>query len=420
MNDIENKLLAEKHKIQSLEAPENFDKYIDDTLNSIKKQHHQPVLMKIVMLAAAVLLLTLITYNHQAIADYGKKILGFDYLYGKIATLNKEEKGQAIEETIELEDGLFLTVNGVIADANQTILFYTYDAQDGIDNYDLSNYRLHYIEGTESFAKSSGGSSFMEKTETEEKGIAKFEPINSIEKKLKLKIWDSKKEEHKEVTFNYDPNKTMKASLNIQPNATIPLDKGSITIDSIKASPMMTLVKGTFKIGDYDEANEYIRDIMLYADDLYVGRLGKNLLKTEEGKDAAFEIEFDPLPENYDYLHVEVEEFIGFESLNETIEIDENNGAEFVFNDHKFNISAPRKIEDEIEFTIISDPTYQFSQLSLDDGTSAKLVDEYYPIAYESKERIYRFKTDTIPKNITVEGIYFPRTYHKKVDIPLE
>src|SRR5699024_7399757 len=181
-------------------------------------------------------------------------------------------------------------------------------------------------------------------------------------------------------------------------------------IDSIKASPMMTMLKGSLDIDDYDEVYDFTGNIMLYADDLYVGSSGGVLLKTEDGKDSTFEIQFDPLPENFERLHVEVEDFVGYEQLNESIEINQDSENKIEFRDTEFEISNLKQIDDEIELTITSDPYYQLSQLRLKDETSVKLVDEFYPMKYEPKKRIYRFKTDKIPEKIIVEGIYFPKT----------
>ncbi len=59
-------------------------------------------------------------------AYYSKKILGVDpVLNGTLKQLNEEGLGQPVDETITLTNETKFTVNGVMTDENQLILFYT-------------------------------------------------------------------------------------------------------------------------------------------------------------------------------------------------------------------------------------------------------------------------------------------------------
>lgn len=77
----------------------------------------------------------IVGYNYNAFAFYGKKLIGFDELItGTLKDLNEEGMGQIIEKKTTLVDGTELTINGIMTDANQMIIYYTLANPVGIED----------------------------------------------------------------------------------------------------------------------------------------------------------------------------------------------------------------------------------------------------------------------------------------------
>ena len=88
--------------------------------------------------------LIFVGYNYNGFAYYGKKIMGFDDLMsGTLAELNEEGMGQTIGKSVLLEDGTEFTVDGIMTDANQLILYYTLTNTKETDDISIrDNYRF--------------------------------------------------------------------------------------------------------------------------------------------------------------------------------------------------------------------------------------------------------------------------------------
>src|SRR5699024_8561265 len=79
-----------------------------------------------VLVAVSLCVIMMISYQYDALAYYGKKLFGFDEIIsGTLKDLNDEGMGQTIDKTITLVDGTSLMIDGIMADENQIVLYYT-------------------------------------------------------------------------------------------------------------------------------------------------------------------------------------------------------------------------------------------------------------------------------------------------------
>src|SRR5699024_2708819 len=115
MNHIDEKISYIKTNIQQTKIPDDLETMLESKLNEVEtKKSNFTRIVQYASVVLAVILLALTSYNYQSLDYYSKKILGFDEFYGAVGILNEAEKGQIIDKTIELEEGLTFTVNGIM------------------------------------------------------------------------------------------------------------------------------------------------------------------------------------------------------------------------------------------------------------------------------------------------------------------
>ncbi len=75
----------------------------------------------------------------DTLAYYGKKLIGYDMVMnGTLQELNQLGKGQEIGEAYTFQNGVTLSLDGIMLDGNQLLAFYTlYDPRGTIGEIDL-------------------------------------------------------------------------------------------------------------------------------------------------------------------------------------------------------------------------------------------------------------------------------------------
>ena len=82
--------------------------------------------------AAAALLLIVGTYQYPAFAYYGGKLFNKIELSSlNFSELAEQGYGQTVNKSKTLDDGTVITINGVIADDNALLMYYTIDRPAG-------------------------------------------------------------------------------------------------------------------------------------------------------------------------------------------------------------------------------------------------------------------------------------------------
>ncbi len=426
MSEIDKRINHIKHQLQQVYVPDDLVEQMEVKLEKTPTRKNRfKQIAQYISVFVAVILISLIAYNHQSLAYYGKKILGFDHIYGTVGILNDEEKGQVIEETIELEKGLFFTVNGIMTDPNQLVLFYTFSAPDGLDQFDTSKYNLGAISGFNTRATASSGISRINDLGTEQRGIYHYSAVHPMAKKLKLVIWNFETDDFKELTFPHDPNKAMQASLDVPINESIPLGIGTLTIETVTASPTMTLVKGSIKGIENSNVNVSgsLFGIKLLANGHTVGRSGARTTHEEGTGIVDFEIDFNALPEEVEELKIFVEKFSGYDEVNDTLSINEDDKTNPIdFHGEEIKVTDITVSNQKMHMTVISDENVLLDGLSIEingQTIEGELIEDLYGFQRELK-RIYQFDTDEIPSEINVKGMYYVKDYDKEIEIPVK
>ncbi|MGP4041244.1 DUF4179 domain-containing protein [Gracilibacillus sp. D59] len=300
MSSLKNKLQMERQQLKSIQAPDQLEERLRNELNS---QHtRRPVKNNFIWKSAVAIILfsILIGYNYQGLAYYGKKIIGFDeidVISETLQNLNEWGNGQRLNESITFKNGVTFTVNGVMVDDNQLIIYYTATSQkSNLDNPDLDITPIK-ISGflTNSIMESGAGE--LSEDEMTMKGTFSFEPPNGFAKKLTLHFQQSSKT----LTFIYDPNKAMGSSLKQNIDKSLPVTNGYLHFETITASPTVTVIKGTTTKETIDHIS--FDQIELVADGNKVQHLG-NGYSNKWSNDYEFEIRFDALPTDVTNLEI--------------------------------------------------------------------------------------------------------------------
>ena len=182
MSDIEKERLNEKNSLNKVTAPVELEERLRQALDNVPiKKKRKP---KWPLALVALLFLSLVGYNYNGLAYYGKKIMGFDDLMsGTLAELNEEGMGQTIGKSVLLEDGTEFTVDGIMTDANQLILYYTLANLDEIEDISFAT-----ITGFLTKSHRGGGTSIINEEQSEIKGQMSFDPVSPFAKKLTLEF----------------------------------------------------------------------------------------------------------------------------------------------------------------------------------------------------------------------------------------
>ncbi|MDQ0888583.1 hypothetical protein QFZ81_003671 [Paenibacillus sp. V4I9] len=298
MSNIEDRLLDEKVRLSELPVPEELEARLRKALNAAVPRRKTIRNVKSGWrIAVAVLAIMLFAGNqYHALAYYSMTLLGFDGVpNGTLRELNKQGKGQTLNEQIQLANGTLLTINGLMSDENQIIVFYTLNNPNGFQNYDsLIPIRIKGFRTDSRFTSDSSGPI---EGQTETKGFLTFEPVSPLAKKLTLSYWDELPEKdqrrEKHITFPYHPDEAMTTKIKQDVNVTV--DGQTITIGTITATPTMTSIEGTLQAGLVD-----LNEIDLIANGESVHLITSEVShRTQE-----FSLQYPALPENLHSLQL--------------------------------------------------------------------------------------------------------------------
>ncbi|KRE30259.1 DUF4179 domain-containing protein [Paenibacillus sp. Soil522] len=301
MSNIEDRLLEEKVRLSELSAPEELEARLRKALNTVDPRSKAKWNVKRNWrIAAAVLAVMLFASDHyHALAYYGKTLLGFDEVVnGTLSELNEQGKGQTLNEQALLPDGTKLTINGIMSDENQFILYYTLNNPNGLRNYDIF-YPLE-IKGFQTDSQFQSGGSGPIEGRTETKGFITFEPVSPLAKELTLTFRGERpgNDQIREITFPYRPDEAMLTKIKQSVNITI--NNQPITIGTITATPTMTLIEGTLQV-----ENEQLKQAVRNGIDLIANGDSVPLFSDAwTPRTGAFSLQYDVLPENLQSLQL--------------------------------------------------------------------------------------------------------------------
>ncbi|MEH7111434.1 DUF4179 domain-containing protein [Neobacillus niacini] len=428
MDNLEKRLAEEKKLIDSIQAPDELEMRLRSAL------HHTPKKTKRYAFSwkaavVALFLIILMGSQYNAFAFYGKKLLGFDEVMdGSLKELNEKGMGQIVEKKTKLDDGTELTINGIISDSNQLVVYYTLSNPKGIDDTLNENFRISRISGFLTNSNADSGVSILNDKHTEIKGKMSFEPVSPFSKKLKLSFWQSLQNDQMiegSIAFPYNPNKAMATEYKQSLKKTFKVDKGTITFHSITASPTMTMIKGTLNVENFDRVDSSFGGIELMANGKPVEIMGSSYKSSLNGR--KFDIRYNALPKQLNSLELVIKEFVGYQRLEEKITLSSISNGPITLGGKELWIKNVSTTSQGVEITIAT-----VGDVMLD-GVSIQTQEEITPLkttvnqiytkqedGREVKERTLLFDSPTNPEYLLIEGMHYVKEYNKKLEIPVD
>lgn len=328
MREIEEMLRNNKTEIENLVVPDELESRLTDALE--KEPHKNKYNNKWrVKVASILILFILISYNFDTLAYFGKKIIGFDPVMNEtLKELNESGKGQIIGKSYTFDNGTIVTLDGVMVDDNQLLLFYTEKNPKGnISENGISG--ITTIDGFMRNMYSQGGHGISNDERTETKWIISFEPPYFYQKNLtwQFSINENGKMLYGEIPFNLDRKKAMGHTLKSKLNKSIKLNDRKIKFDSIQASQTTTVIKGTVQ-NILELALDYVSGERIRPESLDIDLIanGKELQWQGSGMSTdtngiKFEHEFAPLPENLKELKIKIKALTADYDANKKVKI---------------------------------------------------------------------------------------------------
>jgi hypothetical protein len=126
MANLEKILEQEKQRMDNLAVPNEMEDRFRATLAKIPQRVPQKKSNFKLKVAAAILVFFLFSYNMDTLAYYGKQLIGFEnVMTGTLQELNEMGKGQLINQSHTFQNGVKITLDGIMLDDNNMVVFYT-------------------------------------------------------------------------------------------------------------------------------------------------------------------------------------------------------------------------------------------------------------------------------------------------------
>lgn len=436
MERIEGLLDDERERMTAMHAPEELEGRLRQALDQAPDRSHRSKASRwTIAVAIAAIVISVGGYNYEAFAYYGQRILGFDkVMTGTLKEVNAAGMGQTVDQHVVLQDGTELVVSGLMADANQLILYYSLRNPDGIAKQMQDSFRLSQLTGflTDSYMVS--GTTTINDEQTELIGLASFDPVNAFAKQLTLHYAEQTDDQHMlmgSLTFPYHPKQAIQTQVQQSIKARVAVDQGTITFGSITATPLSTVIKGTWNVRELDRVRLPFDGIELLANGKPVLMEGSGFSNSVRGR--TFELRYDTLPKDLESLQLVVRTFPGYEKTDTRVDVTHGLQAEAQA-DGPISVGAQElwikqvKTTDEgTEITLVTEDDVLLDGVSLEtkEGTTElRTTIDQTEIEREDgrilKERTLLFDTNGQPETLHIRGVHYRKTYDKAVNIPLD
>ena len=436
MREIEEMLSKNKSEIDKLNVPDELEKRLMEALDNkhVRSKYKNKLMLKV---ASIVILFILVGYNFDTLAYYSKKIIGFDPIMSEsLKELNENGKGQVIDKSFTFSNGDKVTLDGIMVDDNQLLLFYTEKKADGnIDENTMSS-SIMTIKGFMGNLEVSSGQGQENDEGNEIKWIMKFESPQFYQKKFKwrFEIIQDGKTEIGEIPFTLDRSKAMGHTLKSKLNESVEVEARKIKFDSILASSTTTVIKGTiqnFLDLAFDQlSGERIRpeevEFELIANGEELQWQGSGMSTNFKG--IKFHKEFEPLPEELKNLQLKVKGFIADYDVDEKVKINKkDDNVTFQVEGQNIEIEKIYESKDETFITITTEEKVVLSRVYLIvDGKKIELQDtdsdeeQKNQLGIITHTRTLRFLGTGENLQVSIERIRYNKSINTIIDIPIK
>lgn len=431
MERVDRLLADERERMDSITAPEGLEERLRHALTRIPDKPKRSRASKWTVAAMVLsMLVSAVGYNHDAFAYYGQRIFGFDeVMTGKLKELNTAGRGQTVDRSASLQDGTDFIVSGVMADANQIILYYALRNPDGIDKQTQQYIQLSRLTGFLTNSYASWGTTKMNDEQTELVGSLSFESVSPFAKKLTLH-YSERKEDNSVIdgslSFPYHPNEAIETQIQQSIKEKVAVDQGTITFGSITATPLSTVIKGTWNVDNPDRVRLPFGDIDLIVNGKPLSIEGSGFSHSMKGR--TFELRYGALPENLESLQLVVREFPGYRKLAEKVDLTLVSPKEpIALAGKELWVKSVKPTEEGTEIILMTDDDVLLDGVSLE--TTKGTADLRTTIGQTEtksengrilKERTLLFASTGKPQYLLIQGMHYRKTYDKVVEIPLD
>lgn len=434
MRTIEEKLQEHKQSFNSVQAPPELEGRLRNALQNVPaKQRKRSKALLWVSSAAAAFILIVGMYQYPAFAYYGAKLLDRSELTSLSFTEVAEQGyGQTVNKSKTFDDGSVITINGVIADDNAFLMYYTIDFPAGSrfgPEDRSSHYNVDKLHGflTDSYPKEGYGN--YSNDGSQYKGVYKFEPVSPFSRTLTAtfnKWQDNGEQASSPISFKFEANKAMKSIINQKISKSVAVDQGTVHYDSITASPTSTILRGHYELENTNKGHP----LFFAKTKLLVNGTEVNYGSYTNMGFQGFELEFDILPtDKIKTLELVLENFDGYQKVEEPISLASPSDQSIRIGGEKLWIRSVTKTDSGYDIVIARK---QFTILDTD-SLSVQVGGDIVPVSSISAsrpwnlnngnmlwEQTYSFNTADKPEQLLLEGFYYIKTYDKKITIPID
>ncbi len=425
-----------KQSLNMVQAPSDLEDRLRNALEHVpaKKKNRNRATTWFASSAAA-LLLIFGTYHYPAFAYYGGKLLNKIELSSlSFSEVAEQGYGQAVNKSTTLDDGTVITINGVIADENALLMYYTIDRTDGsifTDN-GTSRYDVGRIKGflTDS-GWTTGGGTKISKDETHYEGVYKFEPVSPFSRTLTVSFseWlDNGERASYPISFKFEANKAMKSIIKEDISKSVSVDQGAVHYDSITASPSSTMVKGHYEL----EEEGYPRfpgKTKLYVNGTEVKEWGMRSKGFPETDIPGFELEFDVLPtDKIETIELVLASFEAYQKVEKPISLASPSDQSIRLGSEKLWIRSVTRTDTGYDIVIARKEFTFIEKNNLSVQAGGKVV----PVSSISLsrpwdlkngnilwEQTYSFNTKDKPELLLLDGFQYIKTYNETITVPI-
>ncbi|TCO76890.1 DUF4179 domain-containing protein [Marinisporobacter balticus] len=434
MRNIENRFSEKKAEIENLQVPDELEMRLRSALKSRTSSSGGRSKWK-GKLVALLIFGVLTGYHGDTLAFYSKKYIGYEKIMNStLKKLNTLEKGQVIEKSYTFKNNVKLTLDGIMLDDNQLLVFYTVkDPTGNVDQVDISGTTMEGMVGQYHMGSGQGE---MNDEKTEMKWIVAFESPYFFEKRLKwsFMLIKGKQSEHGEITFILDRNKAMGHTLKKVLNKKVKVDETEIRFESILATPTTTVIKGTIQniveLAKDQILGERFRpetlDIKLFANGKEIVYQGGGMRTNING--MKFDEKFDALPKDLNKLEVHLISFGADHDVDEVIKL-KNDGSNqnFKILGQNITINQVDASSGETYVTLTTEESVRLSLVNLEiDGKTIALEDTTKDTYQKKKDgrvhhmRTLRFKGDGKDLTLHIKRIKYDKIYNKIINISID
>ncbi|MPW26746.1 DUF4179 domain-containing protein [Alkalibaculum sp. M08DMB] len=431
MDKIEELLYEEKRIIDEINVPEELEMILTNSLEKASKKKNRGLQKSI---AVCIIVLLFFSFNIETLAFYGKKLVGYDnVMSGTLQELNELGKGQVVEESFSFSDGVTVTLDGVMLDDNSLILYYSIDDPRG--NIQNVSERMNiYLMFGKSLPSYRGIGEFDEEGNYLRFVLQTNDPPSFFDNTVKLNLnynIEGNKSEYGEISFKLDRKQAVGKSIRVPINKNISIDKKSIRVKSLTASPTSTVIKGQIQ-NILELGLDYIKKERIYPEDIQLALYanGKEIELQGAGMTTNlnginYDLVFDRLPENTKEVQLELRSFEGIYDVDQKIDLGDVDNKIVEIKGQDININSVKKDGDYTYILITTEETTTLPKLNLNINGENKELLETIPEGYEKREingeektyysRTLKFLGNGDNMNLHVQRIRYTKIFNQIV-----